>query len=306
MINPNKINRNEECGAALLLTLLVLSLLIVLVGQFSYSVVLDRKVAMNYVHDAQVSLDIFAGVKAAAGQLSQEGIAGSEGDDVAVKELLLGIGESEITAFIQQEDSKLNLNSLLNPPQGVSENEMQQVVERMLKAINTGEIAIPDGLAADISQYLNDKGVPALTLLELTQIQGITEKLLFGSNIGNNSDFEDAFPGLSKYFTVWSDGLIDYRNADEKLLLSLDAQLNPGILDVVLKTMENPGKGGQSKLQNLANRLDRFVKSDSSFFSAVVQSKSGSYARRCMTVFQMKEGTATIILWDELEPLEER
>ena len=289
----------EERGAALLLTLLMLSLLVVLVGQFSYTVILDRKVAINYLHDAQVSLDIAAGVEAAAAQIAQGPIQDPQGTPAPQTELQLQPGDSQISVLLEEEDAKFNVNILLEPPDGVSQDEAQAALERLLDAIDQPEGSLPEGLATGIAQYLHDKDLPALTLKELTNVPGLTEEMLYGTG---GTELESGFEGLSPYLTVWSDGLIDHDAADQKVLLSLVEGLNENSLQTLLQAVDNPPKNLPPQVRRQVDRLSRFVKSGGSTFSAVVESKSGSYAKKCMAVLRRGENGVSAILWDELEP----
>lgn len=295
-------HRKREQGAALLLTLLMLSLLVVLVGQFSYTVVLDRKVALNYISDAQVSLDILAGVEAAAGQIAQANHQPGQETPSAQTELQLGSDDSRILVSIEEEDAKFNVNILLEPPDGVSPDDAQAALERLLKSVDEPEGTLPAGLGDSIAQYLLDKGSPALTLRELTAIEGVTDELLYGGPETAEPGLDDGFEGLSKYLTVWSDGLIDYNSADEKVLLSLVEGLNEQMLQMVLQVIGNPSGKLPPNIQGIVNRMAGFVKPDGSTFSAVVQSQSGNYAKRCMAVLRRGEGGVSLLLWDELEP----
>lgn len=293
--NQNK----QEDGAALLLTLLMLSLLVVLVGQFSYTVVLDRKVALNYVRDAQVSLHIIAGVEAAAAQISAGLPQANQAEQEGVTELQLGSEESQVTAAIEEEDAKFNVNILLEPPDGVSPDEAQAALERLLKSIDEPEGTLPEGFAGSIAQYLNDKDSPALTLNELASVSGITEELLYGQS---DDETEEGFAGLSKYLTVWSDGLIDYTAADDKVLLCLSVGLNSNSLDAVLQAVENPNAKLPPQLKAQAKRIQRFIKQGSFTYSAVVESQSENYSKKCMVVLRRGENGVSVLLWDEMEP----
>ncbi|MHC4598551.1 MAG: type II secretion system minor pseudopilin GspK, partial [Planctomycetota bacterium] len=57
--------RSKQHGIVLLLVLMVLAILIVVVGQFATTAVLDWKIAKNRELEAQLTLDVRAGVEAA-------------------------------------------------------------------------------------------------------------------------------------------------------------------------------------------------------------------------------------------------
>ena len=289
----------DERGVALLLTLLMLSLLVVLVGQFSYSVVLDRKVATNHLRDAQGSLDVFAGACAAARQISSTDAGGKQG--AAGSELQINSAGSQISVRLEKEDAKLNVNALLEPPEGVSPERAQQVLDRLFRSLaETGE-AVPEGLAASIAQYLRDRGGPALTLLELENVEGVTRELLYGGAQDAAEPGVEA-SGLSRYLTVWSDGRIDYNCADEKVLASLVPGLNPQMLDALLKALENPSGNYPPDIRRAAEDVGAFVKPDSSTYSALVVSRSEEYEKKCLVVLARGENGVSAIRWDELEP----
>ncbi len=288
-----------ERGAALLMTLLMLSLLVVLVGQFSYTVVLDRKVAVNYLRDAQVSLDILAGVEAAAAQITRESSRGPQENPPAAGSMVIDSEESQVSLELEEEDAKFNVNILLEPPEGVSPDEAQQALARLLKSIDEPEGTLPSGLAEGIAQYLHDKGSPALTLRELSNVEGLTEEMLYSQP---DPELGEGFAGLSHYLTVFSDGLINYHTADEKVLLSLAPWLNPNMLEMLVAALENPPENLPPNIQAMLDNISRFLKPGSSTYSALVRSQSGNYAKKCMAVLRRTEDGVSVILWDELEP----
>jgi hypothetical protein len=283
------------------MTLLMLSLLIVIVGQFSYSVAIDYRVAKNYVLDAQLTFDIYAGIQTAGAQISHgnPGSGQGEGSQGASAGTQVAIGDSEVSVAVQEEDAKFNVNILLAPPDGVSQEEARQVFSRLLKSIEESGSGIPGGLADSIAQYVADKGSPVLTLRELLNVSGVTEEVLYG---GGGDELSESSEGLSKYLTVWSDGLIDFQNADDKVLLSLAENLDARVLDHVISALENPSNQMPENIKMLALRIGRFVKSGGATYSAVVQSQGEHYSRKCMAVLRRAEDGVSLILWDELEP----
>ncbi len=301
-MRTNAGSRRKEEGAALLMTLLMLALLIVIVGQFSYSVAVDYRVAKNYMLDAQLALNIQTGIATAAAQIAQEnaGAKQGQGEQEAAPGIQLVIGDSEVSVAIEEEDAKFNVNILLTPPDGVSQEEAREALARLLKSIEESGAAIPAGLADGIAQYILDKGSPVLTLRELLNAQGVTEEVLYGG--GEDELQEASFNGLSAFLTVWSDGLIDYENAEDVVLLSLMDGLNEKMLDNVISALENPSGNVPQNIKMLASRLGRFVKQGGDTYSAVVQSQSEHYARKCMAVLRRGQDGVSLILWDEMEP----
>jgi type II secretory pathway component PulK len=291
----------NERGAALLMTLLMLSLLVVIVGQFSYSVVVDYRVAKNYLLDAQLTLNIFAGIETAAAQVSQGNPVAkpAQANQEAPSGIQLLVGDSEVSVALEEEDAKLNVNILLTPPQGVSQDEARQVLARLLKSIEESGAPVSGGLADSIAQYVLDKGSPVLTLRELLNAENVTEEILYG---GGEEELDEGFEGLSVYLTVWSDGLIDYNAADDKVLLALVEGMNERTLDNVLSALDSPSGQIPQNMKAIVARVKRFVKAEGSTYSAIVESRSDYYARKCMAVLKRGEGGASLVLWDEMEP----
>jgi hypothetical protein len=254
------------------------------------------------MHDAQVSLDILAGVQAAAQLVGQGGLPETQGAPVSQTELQLDSEDSSVSVLVKEEDAKFNVNILLEPPEGISQDETEAALERLLKAVDEPEGTLPAGLADSVAQYLLDKGSPALTLKELTNVAGLTEELLYGGQEDAGDELDAGFEGLSKYLTVWSDGLINANTADEKVLLSLAEGLNQNTLQMALQSIGKPPQNLPPQMRRLVIEVNRFLKTDGSTYSALAESQSGNYAKRCMAVLRRAGDGVSVILWDELEP----
>ena len=78
--------------------------------------------------------------------------------------------------------------------------------------------------------------------------------------------------------------------------------LNQNMLDAVLQAVGNPNAKLPPQLMALAKRIQRFVKQGGSTYSALVESQSGNYSKKCMTVLRRSDNGVSVLLWDELEP----
>ena len=248
-----------------------------------------------------VTLNIQAGIQTAAAQILQGNPVGAQvqGDQENASDTQLIIGDSEVLVSLEEEDAKFNVNILATPPQGVSQDEAREALTRLLKSIVESGGAIPGGLADGIAQYVLDKGSPVLTLRELLNAEGVTVEVLYGDA---EDELSEGFEGLSAYLTVWSDGLLNYNTADDIILLSLVEGLDGRTLDNVIAAIENPSGKLPQNIKAIASRFGRFVKSEGSTYSAVVESRSEHYARKCMAVLKKGENGTSLLLWDEMTP----
>jgi type II secretory pathway component PulK len=230
---------SEERGAALLLALLVLALMIVLVGDLSFSTKIDYKLARNYTDETQIDEAIRAGFakgKAILRRDAKENKADclhdlwSENGDLS-----LSLDEVSVQIEIVDEDRKWNLYWL---NASTKREDQQAERERLLRLLEEFRDGTPLKLSyaearessEAIARYLKarkeskgsdegdvpnpkTKGGHILVLGEL--LFGVVEDSLL-------NDFKDeegtVIPGLENFVTIWSLGGVNINTADEKVL----------------------------------------------------------------------------------------
>jgi len=259
---------SSERGAALLLALLVLALMIVLVADLSFSTKIDLKLARNYTDETQIDEGIRAGFakgKALLRRDAKENKADCLHDLWAENaDLSMSLDEVSIEIEIIDEDRKWNLYWLT-----AGKREEQQVErERVLRLLEEFRDGTPLKLSYSearetseaITRYLkarkeskgSDEGdVPnpktrsghLLVMGEL--LFGVMEESLL-------HDFKDeegtVIPGLENFVTIWSLGGVNINTADELVLRAVFSPQRPDLARAVIEGRERAREEAERRL----------------------------------------------------------
>lgn len=270
--------RNER-GAVLLLVLLVSSILFVIVGQFSRSMVLDRVLAQNHLRDAQVRCDM----KSAAALFTA---AVSRGE--AVSPLSFSLPSGGVSLAWTDESGKFNINNLRSE----NVNQVTQQLDRLFRVLEAKNTVTVLGLSGAIADFVLALERPILSLGELEQIDGVTEEVL---------------RGLETYLTVYSDGRVNFNEAPPEVLSSLTEGIGSArAVEQLKQKLENPGAQVPAGIAGAANRIRKNVSADARAYRARIRLE-GDFARRDLEVaVRMEDGRYRTVLFNELEESHER
>lgn len=192
-------------GIALIMALLVLTLLVVVVGQLAYTTRIDLQVASNATDGQQALYAAWGGVEFAKGLLRDD-VQRNEHDGLADRWARLSkpvkVGDVEVTLTIEDEERKLNLlllaskhepyrkwatatlERLITAVREASEDQHEMPPEQLAENIATWirEGKVP-GVASDdqaFGEAGQDDQIPMLSLAELLAVEGMTPAILYG------------------------------------------------------------------------------------------------------------------------------
>lgn len=301
--------RRGERGVALVLTLLVLSVLVVVVAQLSFSTKLDVKIASNYRADVQNQYAVRAGVAYAKLFLKQDFEVAPDVDSLqetwAKTFEPIMVGDVELMLWIEDEDRKFNLNSLIDPRGAVNTRGKDQYT-KLLKVLRIGD----NTLVPRLVDYL-DKDTEGLfehnaknnflyTAREVRRLEGYTDDVLFGDLETQSSPL-----GLLPLVTTWSTGQVNVNTASIEVLECIHADMTRDAAEAIVHWRTAGSSTGKANVfQTLPGDLNKVpgLKSDltkkiaplltvkSSVFLAHLRARRGSLERRMQAVLRREEG----------------
>ena len=310
--------RSDERGIALLLTLLVLTLLVALILEFDAEARREYRDAAAFRDNFKATMLARAGVQAARGVLQQDYLKDKQTgqffdaptDLWAFPITNYAIGDGLLTAQIEDERGKLNLNDLAAGGDPIAKGkrilrfkrlfELLQInpdlVDAIVDWLDQDEKPEPAGAESLYYQTLRPSyraaNAPLQTLLELRLIKGMTP---------------DIIAKLSKLVTVYpqeGESKVNVNTADPLVLQALDPRITQGVAgDIVqarpFKTIQELDRastfediGKELRAQNLYD-----IKSD--LFSARMMVRVNEVIRNATVVLRRdpNNGTGTVLYY---------
>ena len=235
--------KSDERGIALLLTLLVLTLLVALILEFDAEARREYRDAAAFRDNFKATVLARAAVQAARGVLQQDFVKDKQTGEFfdaptdlwALPITNYAIGDGLLTAQIEDERGKLNLNDLAAGGDPIAKNKRVLRVKRLFELlqinpdlvdaivdwVDADEKPEPAGAESLYYQTLHPSyraaNVPLQTLLELRLIKGMTP---------------DIIAKLSKLVTVYPpDGQskVNLNTADPLVIQALDTAITQGM-----------------------------------------------------------------------------
>ena len=260
-------------GIVLLLVLMVISILIMLVGQFSWSSFIEGALSENEVKDIQAELDIKSGLT-----ILKRAIELGE-----ISPLSFDLKSGKITISWESESGKININNLRS--ENISqENER---LERLFEILEEKKILQVLGLADKIIDFVLSSERPILSMRELMQIDEINEEVI---------------TSLSPYLTVYSDGKLDIYSSKDEILFSLDERINsPNMAEMFRDSIRTKNKKAPSWMNKLAREMKGIISDTTTAWKAMIRLE-GPFSLRVYEAALKRDGEKIkIIMVNELE-----
>lgn len=307
--------RNNK-GIALVITLLVLTLLIVLILEFSQSMRVEARAAANFRDDIKAYYLARSGVTFAIAVLEDDYKTNPNYDALneswAQKIPPIPLGDGFVSVEITDEDSRLNVNKISTGFGTVTGDNMRLFMVRFLKQFELEEdiadsIAdwtdtddserIPGGAESNYYQSLEDpyeaKNKPFDSIQELRLIKGL----------GN-----ETYNKVQKFLAVNSDGWININTAGKEVIMSLSENLSGEIADEVLAfRVENPFptkqdfKNNISMSEDVYNEISKFVDVKSNYFSIISRGEVNQSQKIVRAIVKRQSNKASIIEYWRVE-----
>jgi type II secretory pathway component PulK len=241
--------RHRSRGVALLLALLLLTILILLVGQMVISGAHNRSISRNSTAALQNEYGVLAGYHQGLVRIQGDRDRNPEFDaldDVWVPGFAFALGSAQVSGQVVDVERRFNLSALVNDEGEIVPEAKQQLV-RLIQVLghepteNAERIA--DYVDADTkgSYEAGARNAKLLNLQELQRVEGLKHEVLFGDGQRR---------GLLPYLTVWpkKGGLkINPNTASEEILQALDEDMTIERAQAIIAWRETAGEDGKKK-----------------------------------------------------------
>ncbi len=240
--------KNETGGAAIILVVWVMVILLAIVGEFSFSMRTEVNIIRNFKEEEQAYQLALAGIETAKIEIMQ---TSNETDSVFVNEEGILIFDEEIELerngkigngtfeyTINDEDGKLNINKATIPQMqyvfkatGVESSDVDTIVDSIEDWKDINDLHHLNGAEEDYYRSLSTpyscKDSNFDSIEELLLVKGMIPEILYGSKSNEEeNEEEDEFEGIRQYLTVFDTGLININTASNLVLeavLGVDA-----------------------------------------------------------------------------------
>jgi general secretion pathway protein K len=309
--------KSDERGIALLLTLLVLTLLVALILEFDAEARREYRDAAAFRDNFKATVLARAAVQAARGVLQQDFVKDKQTGEFfdaptdlwALPITNYAIGDGLLTAQIEDERGKLNLNDLATGGDPIAKNKKVLRVKRLFELlqinpdivdaivdwVDPDEKPEPAGAESLYYQTLRPSyraaNAPLQTLLELRLIKGMTP---------------DIIAKLSKLVTVYPpDGQskVNLNTADPLVIQALDPRITQGMATEIVQA--RPFKKNiqdldrVSSFEDIGKQLRDLYDIKSDLFLARMMVTVNEVTRNATVVLQRYQytGTGTVLYY---------
>jgi type II secretory pathway component PulK len=239
----------RDRGIALLLALLVLTILILLVGQMILTGAHNRSVSRNATAALQNEYGVLAGYHQAVARIQADHQRNSEVDtldDVWNTGFAFGLGSAQVSGRVVDVERRFNLSGLVNAD-GEIVDEAKAQLQRLFQNLGFEGVENAERIADYID--LDTKGAyeagarnsKPLNLQELERIEGLRREVLFGDALHR---------GILPFLTVWpkEGGVkVNPNTASLEILQSLDDEMTADRAQAILTWRSVAGEDGKKR-----------------------------------------------------------
>ncbi len=318
-LSPRRRARRSERGIALLATLLAVSLMTILVVDFTTSSALGYRAAANQADELRALYLARSGIQVGIAVLERDSIDDSQQDhpydslnDIwAVPVPPIPVDGGTVSVSIIDEARKLDINRLYNSRQRQIDGNYAQIIARLFEGIGVSTDLIPvlaDWLdpdsvdspgGAEADYYLQltppyePRNGPMPTIGDLRALKGIDDA---------------TFMRLSQYLTTVPEARVNANTASPEVLAALTPELSNSP-DLVKEIIAARGYRPFLAVTDVANlpgigqfvaHLTPLITTRSAYFTIIGQGEFAGARRRIYAVFRRNSnGSAMLISWHE-------
>ena len=240
---------HRKRGVALLLALLLLTILILLVGQMVISGAHNRSISRNSTAALQNEYGVLAGYHQAVVRIEGDRDRNPEVEtleDVWVPGFAFALGSAQVSGQIVDVERRFNLSALVDDEGEIIPEAKQQLI-RLIQVLghepteNAERIA--DYVDADTkgAYEAGARNAKLLNLQELQRIEGLTHAVLFGDGQRR---------GILPYLTVWPKKgalKVNPNTAPEEILQALDEEMSADLVQAIVQWRTGTGEDGKRR-----------------------------------------------------------
>ncbi len=304
----------EAGGAAIILVVWVMVILVAIVGEFSYSMRTEIDIIRNFKEEEEAYQMALAGIETAKMEiilsekeqskvyLNDEGILLFVKEEDGESERKGTLGKGNFEYIIIDEDSKININKAASgqmkyvfEESGVDISDVDTIVDSIEDWRDRNELHHLNGAEEDYYRSLANpyscKDGKFDALEELLLVKGMTNEIFNGSKVEEDEDDDEEekdYKGVKQYLTVFDSEMININTATTVVL---EAVFGIEIANSIIQQREdgpisNPIRGG---------------KISSSFFTIVSTGTNtdGTIKRSVKAVIHKKNNTVETVFWSD-------
>lgn len=317
-----RLHPRSQKGVALLLTLLVITIMILTVGQISYSTKVEVQIANNFRDDLQNLKAAQSGIYLAQAFLRIDAKKkGDEGNYHSLQDTWASglepqqVGKSTLNITIKDEEQKFNILRLI---QG-NETEKKVAKEQFLRLVPLlfeDSSYDAEGLANVLIQWMTNEEEtrknrkiksPLYTLNEFRLIPDFLENF-FPAQDGKDYTFSTLIDGL----TMFSSGKININTAPPEQLQCLHEKIpEEFVLALLNQRTEEEGyfktinefkdalelEAG-SEEESIFNEISPYLTVKSDYFSASLKASTGTLSRNYRAFYLQTPEKTTLVHWE--------
>jgi general secretion pathway protein K len=311
--------RKPERGIALLATLLAISLMTILVVDFTTSSALSYRSAANQADELRALYLARSAIQVGIAVLQRDTISDSQqkqrfdslNDIWAIPVPPIPVEGGTASVSIVDEARKLNINRLFNPRTRAMDNNFAQVLARLFEIVGVTTDLIPV-----IADWLDPDSVDspggAESKYYMSLIPPYEPRNAAMPTIGDMRSLkgvDDAtFMLLSRFLTTAPETRVNANTAPPAVLAALAPELsnNPELVKEIIAAREYRPFTAITDIANLpgigefSQHLTPMLTTTSSYFTIIGQGEFAGARRRIYAVFRRNSnGTAMLISWHE-------
>lgn len=321
-------------GAALLVTLMILAIVIILTAQLSSSTRTSAVLSTNYTSDLQNYHALRAGVNYAIMMLRTDAGKGVTEDTLHEtwaepygESNPLTVGDVQVTFRVEDEERRLSARSItvqvqegekkVAKPNPKARERMDRLV--LLLGVPFGNFgqAIVDYQDTDKEGEFEDgdDDLPLLSFGEMLLVKGFTEEVMYGK--GGQDPHEQ---GLAPWLTVWGNGAVNINTAPLEVLMCLHEKITKPEAEKIIafRDAKKPDGTYQSFAQidktvlmndlrmaeDVADALVEVAKDGAlgvkgTQFSVFLRARSGNFESRARVVLKRDGANVSVLFWDD-------
>jgi len=235
----------NNSGTALIITLLLLTILTGITVEFAYSVYINTSALANWIDAQKASLlnkSAQEFVLSHLNEIMKTPIALNR--DTTLPLGLYTMGNENITIRVEDENAKLNINSIIYPNGRTNEAALYSF-KRLLKYLEIDPV-VADIIADWIDPDAEPRVAGAETGAKNTYLWSIDElRLIEGVD-------EETFKTIKPFITIYGNGMININTADLPVIMSLHDGMTKALAEKVLYYRENTPFSNKADITKIA------------------------------------------------------
>jgi general secretion pathway protein K len=305
---------------ALVIVIIIVAVLAIVVTQFSYSVQVDERIALNFAVDRENYYAARGALTLATVLLEkdaeEDGARDTLYDDWGEKGMLqnfTSIGEVSTNITVTDQERLININRLANK----ENRDYDRIYESLLRLVDIleldayGEYAIVERIAdyldADEEGTYEEgaRNGPFSTIEELLRVPGLDTRIVYGY-----TDLDGIrHSGLADYVCLWGTARINLNTASVVILQAISPEISLEDADNILDYRENVepfntpadliNVTGMADIYQRDQRLTQYLTTVSTYFELRVKAEKDTVRKDVRAVLRRQGRNIDLLFWKE-------